>query len=377
MTKSFLFIVESTISKRDYERYKFNDFIQSGYNISFLDLTSFNNLYYKEDIDTYSIAKDRVFSPSSKKEIIEYIKGIDHNSTIISLSRVNVKTFFIYKKLNNNGNKIGFILLGSTPDLFFNLNKKIFRNLLRNVKNKIIQRLYGVHSHFYIVGSKADILVSENHFLFNKKSRFIYYNSLDYDLYLSNDKLNNKKISTTKYVVFLDEYNLNHPDNNITGIMPVSKNYYSELNRFFSEIENKYSVKVVIAAHPRSRYDKIGNPFKCREILKFKTIDLVKYSEFVLAHASTAINMSVIYKKPIVSLTSRYYHHTYNNSIKFFSDTLSSTLIDISTENYKLPNSFEINNKAYKDFYENYINYKNSNNLTLVKLIQDFIKTCT
>ena len=59
------------------------------------------------------------------------------------------------------------------------INFKTFRNLLRKIKNKIIQKLYGIHSHFYIVGSKADILSSENH-LFNKKSRYIYYNSLDY-----------------------------------------------------------------------------------------------------------------------------------------------------------------------------------------------------
>ena len=110
------------------------------------------------------------------------------------------------------------------------------------------------------------------------------------------------------------------------------------------------SVKVIIAAHPRSRYENWQSVSR-QEILKFKTIDLVKYSQFVLAHASTAITMSKIYKKPIVSLTSRYYHRTYINSIKLFSETLSSTLIDLSSQNYILPNSFKINSKAYKDFY--------------------------
>ena len=376
MKGKIIFIKESILSKRDYERFKLNDFIKNGFNIEVLDLTLYNNPNYKEDVNVYSVSKEIIFTPSGKKEILEYIKAINHNSTIISLSRVNKKTFFIYKKIIQKGNKIGFIKLGTTPDVYINFKKKTVRNLLRKIKNKLIQKLYGIHSHFYIVGSKADILSSENHILFNKKSRYIYYNSLDYDLYLSNEKLNNKKRSTTKYVVFLDEYNLHHPDNNISGIVPVGKNYYLELNSFFSEIESKFSVKVIIAAHPRSRYDKIGNPFQGRKVLKFKTIDLVKYSQFVLAHASTAITMSVIYKKPLVSLTSRYYHHTYINSIKLFSETLSSTLIDLSTKNYRLPNSFEINNKAYKDFHENYINYKNSNNLTLVKLIQDYQISC-
>ena len=376
MKGKIIFLKESILSKRDYERYKLNDFIKNGFNIQVLDLTSYNNPNDNEDVNVYSVAKEIIFTPSGKKDVLEFIKGIDHNSIIISLSRVNKNTFFIYNKILKKGNKIGFIQLGTTPDLYINFKKQILRSFLRKIKNKIIQRFYGIHSHFYIVGSKADILSSENHVLFNKKSRFIYYNSLDYDLYLSNEKLNNKKTLTSKYVVFLDEYNLNHPDNKITGIVPVGKNYYSELNSFFSKIESKYSVKVIIAAHPRSRYDKIGNPFQGREVFKFKTIDLVKDSEFVLAHASTALNMSILYKKPIVSLTSRNYHHTYIDSIKFFSETISSKLIDLSTEDYRLPNSFKINEKAYEDFHENYINYKNSNNLTLVKLIQDYLNTC-
>ena len=88
---------ESILSKRDYERYKFDDFIQSGYGISVLDLTSFNNHDYKEDVDIYSVAKEIVFSPSSKKDILEYIKGIDHNSIIISLSSVS---FSASEKIN-------------------------------------------------------------------------------------------------------------------------------------------------------------------------------------------------------------------------------------------------------------------------------------
>lgn len=376
MKDKIIFIKESILSKRDYERYKLNDFIKNDFDVEVLDLTLYNNPNYNEDVNVYSFAKEIIFTPSGKKEILEYIKGISHNSMIISLSRVNKKTLFIYKEFVRKGNKLGFIFLGTTPDVYFTLNKKTLRSLLRKMKNIIIQRLYGIHSHFYIVGSKVDVLKSENHVLFNKKSRFIYYNNLDYDLYLNNEKVNNKNTFNTKYAVFLDEYNLHHPDNNITGLTPVGKNYYSELNSFFSKIESKFSVKVIIAAHPRSRYDKIGNPFQNRKVFKFKTIDLVKYSQFVLAHASTAITMSVIYKKPLVSLTSRYYHHTYINSIKLFSETLSSTLIDLSTKNYRLPDSFEINNKAYKDFHENYINYKNSNNLTLVKLIQDYQISC-
>ena len=163
----------------------------------------------------------------------------------------------------------------------------------------------------------------------------------------------------------------------ISGIVPVGKNYYLELNSFFSKIESKFSVKVIIAAHPRSRYEKTGNPFQGRKILKFKTINLVKVFSICSSSCKYRNNYVGDLQKIIVSLTSRYYDRTYINSIKLFSETLSSTLIDLSSQNYILPNSFKINSKAYKDFYENYINYKNYNNFTLVELIQDYKSSCS
>ena len=372
MYKRILFIVESIVCKRDFERFQFNDFIQSGYDLNILDLTDFNNPKYNDDSELYFLLKDRTFSPKNKEEILNYLNIIDKNEIIISFSRVNNKTYFIYKKLKKNGNKIGFVQLGTTPDVYFFLKKNLLRLFLRKIKNRIIQKSQSIFSNFYVVGSKADILKSENHVLFNKKSHFINYNSFDYDLYLSNEKLNNKKTSTAKYVVFLDEDNLNHPDNNISGFIPVGKNYYLELNRFFSKIENKFSLKVVVAAHPRSDYTKNGNPYKGRKIIKFKTIELVKHSEFVLAHASTSITMAVLYSKPIISLTSTNYKPSYIKSIKNFSSTLSNIIIDVSDENYNLPNYIELNQNSYKSYFSDFVNFKNFNNVSLIDLIENY-----
>ena len=118
-----IFIKESLLSKRDYERYSLNDFIKNSFNIEVLDLTSYNNPDYNEDVKINPEAEEIIFTPSGKKEILEYIKRIDQNSIIISLSRVNKKTFFIYKKIIKKGHKIGFIKLGTTPDLCINLKK--------------------------------------------------------------------------------------------------------------------------------------------------------------------------------------------------------------------------------------------------------------
>ena len=94
-----IFIKESLLSKRDYERYSLDDFIKNNFNIEVLDLTSYNNPDYNEDVKINAEAEEIIFTPSGKKEILEYIKRIDQNSIIISLSRVNKKLFLYTKKL--------------------------------------------------------------------------------------------------------------------------------------------------------------------------------------------------------------------------------------------------------------------------------------
>ena len=76
-----------------------------------------------------------------------------------------------------------------------------------------------------------------------------------------------------------------------------SSTYYNELNKYFDLIENKFELKVVIAAHPKSNYNK---DFFCgREVYQNKTHELAKDCEFAIAHYSTSVAFPVLYKKPI------------------------------------------------------------------------------
>ena len=73
MNGRIIFIKESLLSKRDYERYSLNDFIKNSFNIEVLDLTSYNNPDYNEDVKINAEAEEIIFTPSGKKEILEYI----------------------------------------------------------------------------------------------------------------------------------------------------------------------------------------------------------------------------------------------------------------------------------------------------------------
>ena len=79
--------------------------------------------------------------------------------------------------------------------------------------------------------------------------------------------------------------------------------YYPTLRRFFDHLEKKFSVKIVIAAHPRADYGDRQDYFGGRPVIGGKTAELVRNAGFVLADASTSISYAVLFRKPALFFT--------------------------------------------------------------------------
>jgi len=127
---------------------------------------------------------------------------------------------------------------------------------------------------------------------------------MDYDRYLEEEMSSQKNIYGD-YVVMLDEFGPYHPDYLNTDNEPVCnvETYYLQLNRFFGQLEEVVGVNVLIAAHHRYSY-KMVIPFGGREIVVGRIVQLVKHAQLILAYASTSINYAVLYKVPLIFLTS-------------------------------------------------------------------------
>ena len=140
-------------------------------------------------------------------------------------------------------------------------------------------------------------------------------NHPDYEKYL---QVRSQKERTDKYIVFIADAYPYHPE--IT-LLPgynaddIAKLYYASLNRFFDIIENIYECKVVIAEHPSMHWK--DNPFDGREVVYYKTAELVRDSYAVCMHASCAFSFVALFDKPVAIL--------YNNAI----DANSSIKADI------------------------------------------------
>ena len=108
----------------------------------------------------------------------------------------------------------------------------------------------------------------------SQNSKLILAHNLDYDFILNDENSQNLESS---YVLFLDEDVCYHPDYMLLGITPCAstKHYFSTMNKGLNTIAKIFSSKLVIAAHPRSNYEKIKDKFEF-PIIKDATYDLIK-----------------------------------------------------------------------------------------------------
>ena len=74
------------------------------------------------------------------------------------------------------------------------------------------------------------------------------------------------------------------------------------MNDFFSQVEEKYNLEVVIAAHPSSAYGE--NDFGGRKIIKWHTCELTQGAQLIINQSSNSTSFAMLANKPIVFITS-------------------------------------------------------------------------
>ncbi|MFI3288435.1 MAG: hypothetical protein R3Y61_08175 [Rikenellaceae bacterium] len=110
-------------------------------------------------------------------------------------------------------------------------------------------------------------------------------------------------IPSEPYVVFIDQFYPLHPDfkRDFPGKLGDAELYRAELNRFFDIIKRDLGYDTVIAAHPKATYT--SDSFGGRKIFKYRTEELVRYSEGALLHTSLAVSYILIFDKPVMLIT--------------------------------------------------------------------------
>lgn len=128
--------------------------------------------------------------------------------------------------------------------------------------------------------------------------------SFDYEIYRNLRGLVQDR--SADYAVYLDETIAGHEDNAELGFpepATVSR-FYPALKKFLDGFEASSGMPVVVAGYPSFNQANSLKNFAQREVVYGKTASLIRDAKLVFAHASTAISYAVLWRKPIVFLTS-------------------------------------------------------------------------
>jgi len=192
-----------------------------------------------------------------------------------------------------------------------------------------------------------------------KGMNVIKINYFDYDEYLKQRSVG--PLNGEKYILFLDENLPDHPDFAMFGRdMVEAANYYSSMNRYFKLLEQKYSMPVVIAAHPKADYSK-NNPFDGRKIFYGQTCALSRDCALAIVHMSTSVSFPVLYSKPILFPVTKCMKSIdsgrIEKNVRAFASELDCEIIDV--ERIKNVNDITdlppVHLKAYEEYKYKYL----------------------
>jgi hypothetical protein len=404
MIKNLIFVVFWPTTAFEEKKWCLNFLRQQGFTVEIYDLTYLlnskaiarhpvegvlqNNYIIK--IKNYIELDERIRQSSSTSVFIDYM---------VNYSDIDMKTEKVFRILKRHKAKYIFISSGALPlasesikykDRVYLLLKKLQKasnpiKLTNFIARKIILLLTR-HTGLYplpykIFGGDSDML---NQYILKRsidKSHIVPIHSFDYDFYL--DYMNSVNYMVPEYdqtCVYLDEAITHHPDDVLNNIKPIDEiSYYASMNRLFEKIETETNLRVIIAAHPRSKYEKINNVFKGRKIIENKTIELVAKSSMTVTHASTSISFPILLNKPILfTKTSGMNVTGYSKLVDTMAASLGKEAIDIddsiSFDNLSFRQT-DINANKYDEYTYKYIKAKNVGDLKVWEIIASELRS--
>ena len=371
--KKILFIVESLFNARDYERFGIDILIKNGFKVALLDLSIYMRDKSKLSIPSVSPVKfSGHIAVQNKSDLNLILKDNCNQCFIITVISYRPDTYFIYKYISKYNIPYGLLAMAAPYEMpsvrrKTNISEKIINGLVslnsiglkHKLKNYLLGQLLSIKPAQFIFAGGAECSYAPK--LSGKSTQVIWIHTFDYDIYLTGQY---KKIKKNNYAVFLDQNLPFHPDFVTEGMLnPIdASTYYSELANTFDTIEKKFGLTIVIAAHPSANKKTVSEYFRGRNVFVGNTAGLVQGSDLCITHWSYAINFAVLFKKPIILLTSASIKKmNREHLIGSYSSELGVSQVDTSGEIKNLSwESLSVSHNHYESYTNRYIKKSNT-----------------
>ena len=375
MTQKIIYISFTRLTEKMARDWFIYDYKQRGISVEYWDVSF---LLRGEYLEENAIEADYLYSPKSFAAVYARVLLPENiKASYMMLVTVEWRFIKIYELLSKLGVRMYYVAWGAMPSVISvgprSLTQRLLRSndLMASIANKILIAAYkkiGWIRPFEVVFAAGYAMANYGWYA----KRVVSIHSLDYER-CRQSLLSEEKIVMGRYAVFLDINLPYQSDLALHGMDPIDSSlYFDSLNRFFSLIEKKYDLRVVIAAHPKSSYS--SSEFNGRMITRGNTANLVKNSYFVISHHSTSVGYAVFNFKPIIFFYTNEIKNMYSNSMMKYlvvlSDALGASLFNVDLITGDSDLSFKpVNHVLYKSFVDNYL----SNDATSLKTTADII----
>lgn len=396
MIKRIIYFVLGPFSERDYTRFGIDVFEGNGFHVEVWDFTPFLYPKVHENLkisDPINYSKLRVFEKSGEAlHAISGLNGLD--SFVICFVPYGINTYSIYRTLSMNKIKYSVFMANAMPltacssyrmrDIVKKISlKEVIDKLCSLTFKKILEILFfkidlnvlriEPATLRFVGGDKSDVTTK---YPVNDKTETLWLHTLDYDIYLKEKQ--KPRVAEERLGVFLDEDMAFHPAYLYLGVKPfvMPNDYFRLLCTFFKHLEDQYKMRIIIAAHPRSNYGNNPDYFKGRSVIKGKTAEFIQSSSFVIAHASTSINYAVLFKKPIIFVTTNELDKSpegvwIHNIASFFNKSVYNLN---KIDGIDLAGELTVNHTLYDNYKNDYIKKTGSEELAFWQIVAQRIK---
>ena len=342
-----------------------------GHRVIILDATKYFNVYHSTVADDF--IKDHIVECKSKEDFINFRHELGDDAVIFVSNDLYMS--MAYDVLNILIKKQDQLLSASTRYTaahykYPNLIKKKCIELIRILHNLIPLHLFKyyyrkikkIYTPDYFLGS-TKFLTSIKTYISVKSNKIICIHSDDINYaYRPLKKIldPNKKIG-----VFVDQmipyFNGRNPDIHNAEIEKEYKiDYYRNLVASLKRLKLIFELDdIVIALHPeanliREEIDDKYSPFKTFTAVSH---ELIKDSNMVFGHFSTAIGMAVFYNKPIILFRDQKMmnYPGRNNHIESYSHELGVKIINTDSNFFLNKEDIEVNHELYNHYIKKFL----------------------
>jgi len=387
MIERIVFLTQNRLYSRDYQRFGVELLRKNGFCVEIWELAS---ILYPKFLQSFNVqdmfnGADSV-KFGSKRCAYARLSALSGKDFVINFVSYIPGNLWVYRALSKSGADYAVMYTNSLPvpvidnSLFQILMEKV-RQLTSLRRIETWKRLYMKLPLQYLGVKPASLILAGGtkcfnyHYTLDKNIEVLQIHALDYDLYL---KEKDSFCTEKPIAVFLDEFLPFHPDHIIVGGKSsiTAEKYFSLLNGFFDFVEKETGLELVIAAHPKSDYENHPDYFKGRRCIKGKTLDLVRESKLVLAHASTSLNIANLFYKPIIFITCSDLDKTWDGcQIREMAKSFGKTALSMDeNNNIDLKAELTVSKEHYDNYRRGYIKIEDSEELPFWQIVTNRLK---